>query len=261
MNNDLIIYGINKIVFVGENEYNEVRTTFKSKNLKSHELIYNFIGEATVYFNNQIFITKPNQIRYLPKGECTKYIVDRKTKGECIDIFFTSNVPLDENAFVVPIKNEKISQLFKKIFSVWVQKDEGYYLECLSILYKILSEMQKTTYLADKQFEKIKPAVEYIENNFLNKETISSQKLVSLCNISYSYIKRLFNLKYMISPKRYILQLKMKYACKLLQHGEYSVSEIADICGYSDIYTFSHQFKREFGLSPIGFTKKYKSSK
>ena len=74
-------------------------------------------------------------------------------------------------------------------------------------------------------------------------------------------LKKLFALKYKISPKQYILQLKMNYACDLLRCGEYSISQIADICGYSDIYTFSRQFKVAFGLSPTAFARKYQSSK
>lgn len=265
MRNDLIIYGINRVIYVGKNEYKEKRTVFPSKELSCHELIYHFSGHTRVCFNQEELYTSPNTIRFLPEGKCERYTVDRfnseKSIGECIDIFFSSNLPLSEKAFLTKAKSEKIATLFKKIFSVWVQKNEGYYLECISILYKILSEMQKTTYLPDSQFEKIKPAVEYIQNNFLSLESITAEKLVSLCGISYSYIKRLFATKFKISPKRYIIQLKMNYATDLLQLGEYSISQIANLCGYEDIYSFSRQFKKEFGLSPTDFSKKYKSSK
>ena len=256
-----IIYDINRIILVDKNEYLEKRTVFSAKQLLYHELIYHFSGEAMVYFNQEKLYTPPNTIRYLPIGNCERYIVDRSEKGECIDICFSSNIPLAKTAFVVNVKNEKIATLFKRIFSVWVRKDEGYYLECISLLYKILAEMQKTSYIPDSQYEKIKPVIEYIQNNFLNQEIITAQQLVSLSGISYSYIKRLFALKYKVSPKRYILQLKMNYACDLLRHNQHSISRIAEICGYSDIYSFSHQFKTEFGLSPTEFIKKYKSSK
>ena len=261
MDDKLIIYNINRVVFVGKNEYNEKKITFHSKELLHHELIYHFSGETIVCFNNETLSTRPNTIRYLPMGRCEKYTVDRIDRGECIDIAFASNMPLSEKAFVTGVQNEKISMLFKKIFSVWIQKNEGYYLECISILYKILSEMQKTHYLPNSQFKKIQPAVDYIQNNFLNHESITSQKLVSLCGISYSYIKRIFFLKYRVLPKRYVIQLKMNYASDLLRHGEHSISQIATLCGYDEIYSFSRQFKNEFGLSPTEFIKKYKSSK
>ena len=261
MNNSLIVYDINRIILVSKHEYPENRTVFSSKELYYHELIYHFSGTSTVFFNNERLMIKPNVIRFLPKGDCNKYVVERSEGGECIDICFSSNLPLSDKAFVFEVQNEKIATLFKKIFSRWVQKSEGYYLECISILYKILAEMQKKTYLPENLFEKIKPAIDFIQHNFLSQDTITAEKLVSLCGISYSYIKRIFALKFNISPKRYILQLKMNYACDLLRHGEHTISQISEICGYSDIYTFSHQFKTEFGLSPTDFIKKYKSSK
>ena len=265
MNDNLIIYGINRVIYVGKNEYKEKKIFFPAKNLLYHELIYHFSGHTKVCFNQEELYTSPNTIRYLPEGNCERYTVDRldgeKSIGECIDIFFSSNIPISEKAFLAKVRNEKIATLFKKIFSVWVQKNEGYYLECISLLYKILSEMQKTTYSPDSQFEKIKPAVDYIQNNFLSLEAITAEKLVSLCGISYSYIKRLFATKFKISPKRYIIQLKMNYATDLLQLSEYSISQIANLCGYEDIYSFSRQFKNEFRQSPTDFSKKYKSSK
>ena len=261
MDERLIITNINRIVLVGENEYPEKTTQFPSKYLYNHELIYHFSGESTVYFNKETLKTFPNSIRYLPIGPCEKYIVDRKKHGECIDICFTSNIPLADSAFVIPVKNEKIASLFKKIFTLWATKGEEYYLESISLLYKIIAEMRKSRYLSDAQFQKIKPAIEYIHNNFLSNEKITAEKLTQLCGISYTYIKRIFSLKYKLSPKRYILQLKMNYACDLLRYTEHTVSQVAELCGYNDVYTFSHQFKVEFGSSPINFQKKYQSSK
>ena len=103
-------------------------------------------------------------------------------------------------------------------------------------------------------------AVDYIEKNFLS-ETISSKKLSELCGISYSYIKKIFNLKYKTSPKKFCLLLKMNYACDLLSSGKYNISQTAEMCGYQDVYFFSHQFKLHVGVSPANFIKNYKSSK
>ena len=260
-NENLIITDINRIIFVGKNEYKEKTIVFPYKTLFYHELIYHISGNSTVYFNEETLQVSPNVIRYLPAGDCTKYIVDGKTPSECIDVFFSSNIPLDERAFTLSVKNEKIQNLFKKIFLLWTQKENEYYLECVSLLYKIIAEMRKTNYLPDSQFQKIKPAIEYIQNNFLSNEIITAEQLVAVCGISYSYIKKLFQLKFKISPKRYILSLKMNHACDLLKHNEYGVSTVAQMCGYNDIYAFSHQFKSEFGVSPSEFIKKYKSSK
>ena len=258
---NIIITEINRIIYVGKDEYPERKIQFHSKKLTYCELIYQSSGEATVYFNNQILHPKPNTIRFLPAGPYEKYVVERIKHEDCIDIFFSSNIPLSDCAFVIDAKNEKLAPLFKKAFLLWVRKDSGFYMECISILYKILAEMQKMNYLPPSQFEKIKPAIEYIDKHFLTNENITSKKLETLCGISYSYIKRIFIKKFKVSPKRYIVQLKMNYACDLLYLNQHTVSQIAELCGYSDIYTFSRQFKLEFGVSPSNFVKKYKSSK
>ena len=261
MENNFIITDIKRVIYIDKSEYSEKTTSFSSKQLFSHELIYHFSGEMTVYYNNEILKTSPNTIRYLPMGYCQKYVVDREQHGDCIDIFFKSNIPLSDKAFVRSVKNEKIGTLFRKIFLIWTQKDEEYYLEALSLLYKIIAEMQKTDYLPNAQYEKIIPAINFIHDNFLKENEITAEKLVQVCGISYSYIKRLFVLKFKISPKKYIISLKMNYACDLLRSNMYNISQIAEICGYSDIYTFSHQFKKTFSISPSNFIKKYKSSR
>ena len=257
-----IITDIDRVVLVtGKKEYPEKKTVFGAKQLYFHELIYHLSGEATIYFNGEVLHTFPNVVRYLPQGECRQYIVEREKHGECIDICFTSNKPLADTAFVRSVKNEKVATLFKKIFTLWTQKGEQYYLECTSLLYKIIAEIQKTSYLPEEQYLKIKPAVDYIHERFLSDEAITAEKLSAVCGISYSYIKKLFALKYKTSPKRYAVLLKLNYACDLLRCGEYTVSEVAEVCGYKDVYFFSRQFKEHIGVAPTQFIKRYRSSK
>ena len=46
-----------------------------------------------------------------------------------------------------------------------------------------------------------------------------------------------------------------------LQLGEYSVTYTAELCGFSDVYFVSRQFKEYMGITPTAFVKKYISSK
>lgn len=257
----LIVTDINRIVFVDENEYDSDKLVFSSPLLRYHELIFHFSGDNVVYFNDKILFEGENYVRFLPKGECNKYVVERRKRGACIDICFSSNLPLFPEAVSFKVKNENIGALFRKIFLLWVQKDEQFFPECLSVLYKIIAEIQRVNYLPSSKNDKLAPAISYIHENFLSAEIISSEKLSSLCGISYAYIKKLFAQRFKLSPKKYIVSLKMNYACDLLRHGGISISKTAESCGYGDVYAFSHQFKTTVGLSPTEFAKKYKSSK
>ncbi len=261
MNSRFMITNIQNVILVGRDEYKETILSFPCNSVYTNELIFYLSGESTVFFNGkQLNVTK-DCIRFLPQGEVWEYVVRRKECGECIDIFFDTNVPILDEAFVLkPQQSKKIKALFQKIFAIWVAKNDGYYFECVSILYKIFAEFQKKNYISESQYNAIRPAIEYIEKHFLDKK-ISAENLASCCTISYPYIKKLFVEKFGMPPIKYSIQLKINYACDLLRSGLYTITKTAELCGYSDIYFFSRQFKEYVGISPTEFLKKYKSSK
>ena len=261
MNNKFAIIDIKRVVLVGKDEYKEKVISFSKNSNCKNELIYHLSGKSIVVFNGKQLETTEDTIRFLPAGETNEYTVGRIERGECIDIVFDTNMPITDEAFVLNLKqSEKIKSLFKKIFSAWVAKNDGYYFECVSIIYKIFSELQKKNYIPESQFDSIKPAIDYIERHFLDKK-ITTEGLASCCAISYPYIKKLFVKKFGVPPIKYSIQLKINYACDLLKSELYTISQIAEICGYNDIYFFSRQFKEYMGLSPTDFINKYKSSK
>ena len=254
MNNEFIITKIVNVILISKEEY-------PSNNLGSNELIYHFSGESIVRFNGKTLKTTPNTIRFLPKGPNKEYTVEKKEYGESIDVFFDTDPIISHDAFLVNIKNNAyVKILFKKLFSIWVSRNNGYYFECVSLLYKIFAEIQKNNYIPARQYEQIKPAIEYIEENFL-KERIPIASLSKKCSISESYLKKLFIKKFGTTPSKYIIRLKINHACDLLQFGQYNITQISKLCGYPDVYHFSHQFKEYMGCSPTKFMDKYNSSK
>lgn len=260
MEERFVITEITRVIMVGKEEYPEQKTSFSS-NLFSNELIFHFSGHDKVFFDDLIMETKPNNIRFLPQGMAKRYEVYRYERGECIDVLFRADRPLSPHAFVVDVtKNEKIGPLFRKLFATWVGKNDGYYFESISLLYKIFAELQSDNFVPKKHYEKIKPAVDKIHDSFL-RENISLERLSALCGIGETYFQRLFKEKYGISPKKYIIQLKINHACELLRLECYSVTQIAELCNFSDVYFFSRQFKEYMGITPTQFAKKYVSSR
>jgi len=260
MNRDFLITGIRRVIFVGKKEYPEGKVAFKNP-LRNNELIFHLSGQETVHFNGKILHTGENTVRFLPKGENREYIVETLEAGDCIDIFFAADRPVAAEAFVMKCpQSAAVAALFKKIFSVWVAKDEGYYFECISLLYRIFAQLQKESYIPESQYRTIKPAIDYIQEHFRG-EKIAVEMLADRCGISPSYLKKLFLKKYGMPPSKYVISRKINYACDLLQSGLYNVTQAAEHCGYTDICFFSRQFKAYMGISPTAFMEKYKSSK
>lgn len=259
MNYDFVVTKIERVALIGKEEYPDKHISF-SPSLKCNELIFRFNGEATILFDDLILKSQKNSIRFLPKGEASKYELFHNP-GDCILIDFQTDKPVSQKALVINMpKNESIGQLFQKIFTCWINKKKDYYFRCLSILYLILAEMQMENFTLLSHQKKIQPAIDEIHKHFLDKN-LTTSKLADICGISETYFKRLFKEKYNISPRKYIIKSKIEYACSLLLLKQYSIKQISELCNYSDIYFFSRQFKEYIGISPTDFINKYISSK
>lgn len=222
------------------------------------ELIYTLDGESIVNFADNTVTETGGCIRYLPKGnqpKGSKYIVDIIKPGKCIDIYFDANFGYPEKMFFLKLNdNSSIRNMFIKMQKLWYAKHDGYYHKCMSLLYAVFAELDKIniSYLPEEKYFIIKPAVDYIDNNFLS-ENISCEFLSDLCGVSYSYFKRLFIMKFGTSPIKYITKKKVSYACDLLVSNKYSVSDIASMTGYENVYYFSRVFKESTGMSPTEY--------
>jgi AraC-like DNA-binding protein len=58
-----------------------------------------------------------------------------------------------------------------------------------------------------------------------------------------------------VSPARYLLNLRMQRACRLLRNADLRIYEIAKICGYPNEIYFSRVFKNANGMTPAAWRK------
>lgn len=102
-----------------------------------------------------------------------------------------------------------------------------------------------------RQILRLAEAVSFIENNY--KEQISLKELSGIAHLSSRQFLRVFKDNYGITPAKYIIQLKLEHARKLMFDISLNISEIALLSGFSDTNYFSRQFKNKFNLSPKFF--------
>lgn len=100
-----------------------------------------------------------------------------------------------------------------------------------------------------------------IEKNFTDAG-FSVEVAISKLPLNYDYVRKLFKREVGISPHEYLVSLKMKLAKDIILSGvtnrysEYTVSQIAEACGYAEPLYFSRVFKKYYGVSPANFTAK-----
>ena len=105
--------------------------------------------------------------------------------------------------------------------------------------------------------KKIKPAVEYINNNYTQK--VYTAHLAELCFLSESQMRRIFHSEFGMSPIEYKNNLCIKQACNMLKFTNSSISEIAREVGFGNLCFFSQTFKKITGVSPKQYSLKYRA--
>jgi len=86
-------------------------------------------------------------------------------------------------------------------------------------------------------------------------ERTDLQELATGLGISYSSFRSLFKAHTGYSPREYQNRIKLNRAAELLRSRQVRVSEAAEALGFSSVYYFSRAFKRQFGQSPLEWTR------
>lgn len=78
----------------------------------------------------------------------------------------------------------------------------------------------------------------------------SIKEYADFCAMSTSRFIHVFTAENGISPKKYIMSIRMKKAAELLENTLIPISEVASLTGFPDQNYFSRCFKKYFGISP-----------
>lgn len=74
--------------------------------------------------------------------------------------------------------------------------------------------------------------------------------------LNYDYVRKLFTKEVGVTPREYLLRARMELASGIIRSGitnrysGYTVSQIAEACGFADPLYFSRVFKKYYGVSP-----------
>ncbi len=97
------------------------------------------------------------------------------------------------------------------------------------------------------QNKNIEKSLEYIKSHFL--EDIDLRILSDVSTMSLFHFIRIFKGQTGISPFEFIIQLRIKEACRKLAIGE-SIADVAADCGFYDQSHFTKYFRKHVGINP-----------
>lgn len=106
-----------------------------------------------------------------------------------------------------------------------------------------------------------------LDQEFLNKVTNIIEENLSIERMDVAFIadkmcmshstlyRKIKGLTEM-SVNEFVKKIKMKKSIELINSGEYSLTEISDLTGFSSIAYFRQCFKDEYGMAPTEYLKK-----
>lgn len=224
-----------------------------------HGLVLNGRGKRADYVFEDGFVlkTEENSLHYLPKGASYKVVVHSQGEG-CWAINFDVSEPMGEKPFSLKLQNaEMFLPCFKSAVNAFVGDPSGanpaVMKELYTVLYLLKKEAEKQ-YVPGAKMLLLKPALDKMDTDYCSAD-LSVEELSRLCGISVAYFRRLFTAQFGISPKEYLIRRRMARAEKLLSGRQFSVGEVAQLCGYGEPCHFSREFKKHFGVSPQSYEK------
>lgn len=97
--------------------------------------------------------------------------------------------------------------------------------------------------------EWLSDALTFIDRNRFHP--LSVAKVVALCHHSAHTVTKTFLKHFGLTPGRYIMNLKMEEARRLIAHRKHSCKEIAVLLGFSSPQYFCNAYKAHYGHSPF----------
>lgn len=225
---------------------------------------YTLKGEGTIKIDNIFYTLKPNDAflidipsnsqYYLPKHSSFWEFIYLEFSYECLPFMrkiYQNNGPV----LKINISENLIKQFFD-IYAKALHNQIKTFFENTRIAYNLwINLTEYALNLSTAKMSKIDYVKRYIDQNYYKNE-LNLDLIADDIGISKYYMCKEFHKKYGISPGKYLREIRISNACRLLTTNDnYTLQKIAQSVGYSNDNYFGKVFKTEKGISPARYKK------
>ncbi len=217
---------------------------FQVKQRPYGALSYRLSGQGTFYWGDSTFTSRAGDLLFIPEG--VSYQVAYENSRILLIHLSDCNYKNVEN---ITLNNPGYFQaLFQQLVEDWEQGADVN--RAKSQIYRLLQKLRE-----DQAPEKaLQKCLDYLQKNYHRADL----RLSDICregNMSEATLNRRFAKFYGISPKQYLIKLRLTAALELLAGQDMSVKEIAYACGFRDEKYFSRLLKSHYHRPPSDFRK------
>lgn len=223
--------------------FSEKGRNFSMENRECFGLSFCISGQITYQQKEKIYVSNTSNAVILPQNATYKLYGDKEGLFPVID-FECTNLDVKEIT-VLPIKDAApFIKDFNLMSNCFLRNNK---LKQFRLLYGILEKLD-----AERMDNPLSDIINYIEKNIANGD-ITNGCLAQKAGISEVYLRKLFVAHLGVTPKQYLLDLRIQTAQQLLVSTSKSVTEISEECGFSSVYHFCRIFKQKTALTPTQY--------
>ncbi len=230
----------------------------RDKPITNYDLFYVWAGEGTVVLNGKPYNVEKGHCFLFKPGDETTATHNPQNPLVLTYIHFDVTglpelVPSVHRVFENAINFESLLTQYVRLFLV---KAFGAEIEAKLILKQLMIHLlreeqeheEQKAHISNKLLETVREVANYILQNPGLQHTIKG--LAERANLSPQYFSQKFKEIIGQTAKSYIVYSRIRRAEHLLHSTGSTVTEVADVLGYTNIHFFSRQFKKYTGKNP-----------
>lgn len=226
------------------------------KSVGVNRLYYVHSGNVTISLENKLHTLKSGYIYLFPQNLKFEPILTPETfiDHTFFDFFSLPAIKMDTFIEIAPSQYpliDKASQILFDLadtYTTYPSMERNEYSDLVdSYLKNFLFLLNKQTPITTITDTRVNLALDYIHKNYHHPITL--EQLTEVTNLEKNYFIRLFKHYMNATPYQYIKKYRFNIALTLIKRS-HSLSDIALQVGYADISSFSHAFKKIYGIYP-----------
>ncbi|PCJ94508.1 MAG: AraC family transcriptional regulator [Flavobacteriaceae bacterium] len=121
--------------------------------------------------------------------------------------------------------------------------------------YRLLASNGFVTSFNASNDDRLSKIYSYVYRHF--KTPIGAKDVAKMIHMNQAAFSRYFKRTHRKTFTRYLNEIRIGYACKLLIEQTFNIKAICYECGFNNISNFNRQFKLVLGISPSDYSKKH----
>lgn len=177
---------------------------------------------------------------------------------ETLAIPFDTPMTLYNNTEIIEMTSDLLIEYFSNS-----EDHEKIMAEKADALFRKFAELYHFSHENSAKMNHYRAAFTELRKKIINRQYCpdNAKEIAASMNLSISYFQHLYKKFFGRSVYQDILQARLRQAAHLLEHTDYSVGEISQLCGYENTEHFSRIFKKYMGRSPRSYKSQISGSK